>query len=90
MKKQYKKLIELDDQISKQLKTADGRRFYWKNLTEESEKFDLIDLIFVFTVSMLSAYFCLILLFKFITQIGLLPFVIYRIVLGCLIYIFLV
>ena len=53
-------------------------------------KFDLIDLIFVFTVSMLSAYFCLILLFKFITQIGLLPFVIYRIVLGCLIFIFLV
>ena len=45
MKKQYKKLIELDDQISKQLKTADGRRFYWKNLTEESEKFDLIDLL---------------------------------------------
>ena len=53
-------------------------------------KFDLIDLVFVFTVSMLSAYLCLLLLFKFIGQIGLLPFVIYRIVLGCLIYIFLV
>ncbi len=53
-------------------------------------KFDLLDLIFVFIVSMLSAYFCLLLLFKFITQIGLLPFVIYRLVLGCLILIFLV
>ena len=53
-------------------------------------KFDLSALIYVFTASMLSAYFCLLLLFKFITQIGLLPFVIYRVVLGCLILVFLV
>ena len=53
-------------------------------------KFDLSVLIYVFTASMLSAYFCLLLLFKFITQIGLLPFVIYRVILGCLILVFLV
>ena len=52
-------------------------------------KFNLSEIICVFTASMLSAYFCLLLLFKFITQIGLLPFVIYRLILGCLILIFL-
>lgn len=55
-----------------------------------ASKFKLLDLIFVFTLSMLSAYCCLLLIFKFIAQIGLLPFVIYRLVLGCLILIFLV
>ncbi|MDC3160127.1 undecaprenyl-diphosphate phosphatase [Pseudomonadota bacterium] len=53
-------------------------------------KFDLSELVYVFISSMLSAYFCLFLLFKFIAQIGLLPFVIYRLILGCLILIFLI
>ena len=52
-------------------------------------KVDLFDLIFVFFGSMLSSFLCLLLLFKFINRIGLLPFVIYRLVLGALILIFL-
>ena len=50
--------------------------------------FEFFDLFFVFIGSMISAYFCLMLLFKFIGRIGLLPFVVYRLILGSLILIF--
>ena len=45
MKKQYKTNIELDDQISEQLKTKEGRQLYWHRLIEESQNYDLIDLL---------------------------------------------
>ena len=45
MKKRYKTLVELDDQISEQLKTKEGRQLYWHRLIEESQNYDLIDLL---------------------------------------------
>ena len=45
MKKRYKTLVELDDQISEQLKTKEGRQLYWHRLTAESQNYDLIDLL---------------------------------------------
>ena len=45
MKKRYKTLVELDDQISEQLKTKEGRQSYWRRLIKESQNYDLIDLL---------------------------------------------
>ena len=45
MKKHYKTNIELDEQISEQLKTKDGRQLYWQRLTDESQNYDLTDLL---------------------------------------------
>ena len=45
MKKHYKINIELDEQISEQLKTKEGRQSYWHRLIEESQNYDLIDLL---------------------------------------------
>ena len=45
MKKQYKTLVELDEQISEQLKTKEGRQSYWHGLIKESQNYDLIDLL---------------------------------------------
>ena len=45
MKKRYKTLVELDDQISEQLKTKEGRQSYWHRLMKESQNYDLIDLL---------------------------------------------
>ena len=45
MKKQYKTLVELDEQISEQLKTKEGRQSYWHRLIKESQNYDLIDLL---------------------------------------------
>ena len=45
MKKQYKTLVELDEQISEQLKTKEGRKSYWHRLIKESQNYDLIDLL---------------------------------------------
>ena len=45
MKKRYKTLVHRDDQISKQLKTKEGRELYWHSLIAESQNYDLIDLL---------------------------------------------
>ena len=45
MKKRYKTLVHRDDQISKQLKTKEGREVYWYSLIDESQNYDLIDLL---------------------------------------------
>jgi O-methyltransferase len=45
MKKRYKALVQRDDQISKQLKTKEGRDLYWQSLIDESQNYDLIDLL---------------------------------------------
>ena len=45
MKKHYKNLVQLDDLISEQLKSPEGRVNYWNSLLEDSKKYDLIDLL---------------------------------------------
>ena len=45
MKKHYKALVQQDDQISKQLKTKEGRELYWHSLVDQSQNYDLIDLL---------------------------------------------
>ncbi len=45
MKKQYKSLVKLDEKISEQLKTMEGREFYWHSLLAEAQNYDLIDLL---------------------------------------------
>ena len=45
MKKRYKILVHTDDQISKQLETTEGRDLYWQSLIDESQNYDLIDLL---------------------------------------------
>ncbi len=45
MKKQYETLVQLDEKISEQLKTKEGREFYWHSLLAESQNYDLIDLL---------------------------------------------
>ena len=45
MKKHYKNLVLMDDLISEQLKTPEGRVNYWKGLLEDAQKYDLIDLL---------------------------------------------
>ena len=45
MKKHYKTNIHRDEQISKQLKTKEGRELYWHSLIDESQNYDLIDLL---------------------------------------------
>ena len=45
MKKQYKTNVQLDDQISEQMKTKEGRELYWHSLIEQSRNYDLIDLL---------------------------------------------
>jgi hypothetical protein len=45
MKKRYKTLVHRDEQISKQLKTKEGRELYWQSLIDESQNYDLIDLL---------------------------------------------
>ena len=45
MKKHYKNLVQLDDLISEQLKTPEGRENYWNGLLEDAQKYDLIDLL---------------------------------------------
>ena len=45
MKKHYETLVQLDEQISEQLKTREGREFYWNSLLAESQNYDLIDLL---------------------------------------------
>ena len=45
MKKQYKTLVHLDDKISEQLKTDEGRGIYWRSLLQDSKNYDSIDLL---------------------------------------------
>ena len=45
MKTHYKTLVHSDDQISKQLETTEGRDLYWQSLIDESQNYDLIDLL---------------------------------------------
>ena len=45
MKKHYKALVQQDDQISEQLKTKEGRELYWHSLVDQSQNYDLIDLL---------------------------------------------
>ena len=45
MKKHYKALVQQDDQISEQLKTKEGRDLYWHSLVDQSQNYDLIDLL---------------------------------------------
>ena len=45
MKKHYETLVQLDEKISEQLKTNEGREFYWHSLLAESQNYDLIDLL---------------------------------------------
>ena len=45
MKKHYRALVQQDDQISEQLKTKEGRELYWYSLVEQSQNYDLIDLL---------------------------------------------
>ena len=45
MKKHYKNLVLMDDLISEQLKTPEGRVNYWNGLLEDAQKYDLIDLL---------------------------------------------
>lgn len=45
MKKQYKHLMQLSQRISKQLQSLEGREHYWKNLIDDANKYDLIDLL---------------------------------------------
>ena len=45
MKKHYKAIVQQDDQISEQLKTKEGRELYWHSLVEQSQNYDLIDLL---------------------------------------------
>ena len=45
MKKHYKALVQQDEQISEQLKTKEGRELYWHSLVDQSQNYDLIDLL---------------------------------------------
>jgi O-methyltransferase len=45
MKKRYRDLIKLDDEITEQLKTSSGRVLYWQSLLDEATKFDLFDVL---------------------------------------------
>ena len=45
MKKRYKALVHLDDQISEQLQSTEGRELYWRSLVDDSQNYDLIDLL---------------------------------------------
>ena len=45
MKKHYKAIVQQDDQISEQLKTKEGRELYWHSLVEQSQNYDLIDVL---------------------------------------------
>ena len=45
MKKHYSELIQRDALISNQLRTPEGREYYWDSLLQEAESYDLIDLL---------------------------------------------
>ena len=45
MKKHYETLVQLDEKISEQLKTKEGRESYWHSLLADSQNYDLIDLL---------------------------------------------
>ena len=45
MKKRYKTLVHLDDQISEQLQSTEGKELYWRSLVDDSQNYDLIDLL---------------------------------------------